>query len=292
MDPKDPTVGANLFENLINGLNRAEVQNDIALATGGRVTGHRRNALGEREDVITGGIQLSSYRDDRGVLDISRFVEDLQATGQFDSFEEIGRVTNDMQVKSALAAVISARARNLSDDENYTDIGEIEGADAEAGGAFRERHLELKAGTSADRMALEAARSTADAIDGGEGEIQRAERSQAMRNVLEERTRGTLAHGFMGEDSFMGEQIAELGSWFAETDVGQAMLNNETARRHMREGTFGVVGHVAEAGQTRQEQGALALENQTVDRLAQRIGQEVERAIASAQNPANRQPGQ
>jgi NTP pyrophosphatase (non-canonical NTP hydrolase) len=157
-----------LMQNMLASLSRPEVQQNIALATGGRYRGHETVA-GRRQRRVVGGIQMSDFRGENGVLDLAGYVEALQGAGAFGSTESVIQAVGDQQASQALFTLIDARAKELQDPEGSADLRELTNVSAETGNQVRTGNLQRIRATESEQAKALAVESQIAGLQGTEG---------------------------------------------------------------------------------------------------------------------------
>lgn len=275
---------ATLMQNLFSSLSRERVQRDIAVATGGR----------RRGDRVLGGVQLQSFRDDNGRLDLAGFVEALEAQGGLSNLEAVQRAVGDQQASQALNTLIAARRRNLQSPDEFADIRELEQVSADAGARFRETNLADVRETSAFKRNVVGVRSQ---VAGSRGEPEAsadAERLASLRRSLEQQ--GSMGRFIAESDTFsyLAGQLQEsptlqqlllpqFSGTSSERFEGQGVLGSAfAAERALLAGPKGVMG--GGVGKDRAASGAVEIRGGTVE-LGERTIEALRRSGTAS--PAN-----
>lgn len=181
---------ATLAQNLMASLSDQDVQDRIAMATGGRVAGRRR-VNGQMQDVIRGGVQLRDFRDASGALDLAGYVEALAARDGFGSLEDLRATIGDQQASIALNTLIARRRDEVAGVADNADLRELMNVDAAAGAATRTENLSDVMRTDAMRAQQDAARTAIDGVRSS-GRSRQAVLSNAIRTDAE-------SQGVLGE---------------------------------------------------------------------------------------------
>lgn len=188
----EPAVAATQMRSLLAALDEREVQEDIALATGGRIRGRRRDRrTGQTHRIIQGGVQLSQFTDSNGAIDLAGFFEALSERQDFAGIGTIQGTVGRIEAAQALNTILQRqRDETTRGDENAT-FRELTDADAEAGRAVRDRGLTNVRGT--DFMV-----ARADAVRGQVEGIRNVSRSREA-NVANVAETGLQSQGLLGE---------------------------------------------------------------------------------------------
>lgn len=261
-----------------SGLSPAEnatlMQNMMASLSDRRVQGRIRRAS---------GVDIRSFRNEEGRLDVGGFVEALQASGRFNDFETIRGAVHDQQATQALNVLISARSRNIADPENNADIRELEQVDAVAGAAFRERNLGRIQRTAAERMAHIGVQSQV------EGQMSNRDVAGELAAGTGENLRAMGPLGeIMAETNLLGLSLPNLAGAIGASDTGRQFMSGdmgrwlvERSRRTVAEGdATGLEATVAALSGAMEQRGGLLAGGKTAGGTDEkRLGGEVASAI-------------
>lgn len=246
------------------------------------------------------GVDIRSFRNEQGTLDLAGYMEALESSGRFDDLDEIGQSIHDQQARQAFNTIMMARRK--ARQGTGVDIRTLQNVSAAEGGAFRQQNLREVMMTQRERMRGVAVESQ---IEGFESLQPRSERATDAARIRER----LRAQGPIGE---------LLDTDWTTSGIG-ALMGNNTLRRFMGGQMLGLGIHAqlsggtsplstvaplltAVGGAARESEGVRSnsmlktgdrvnLDDASIDRMAQRFGQEVRRSLTDAPNEAGRTPG-
>jgi hypothetical protein len=223
----DDAESANLLPQMFTSLRRREVQQNIAVATGGRRRGNQ----------VIGGVQMQDFRDEQGNLDLAGYIEAIQASGGLGNLEVVGNAVGDQGATQALNTLIAARRRNIENPEEGVDIRELMSVSAEEGAAFRDNNyanVHASAAMRQRRAAIEAN------LGVGTAEEESAQSLAATRisAQLDRTTVAGLPLGAAAETVLDNTYGLDLLSWIASDD----------SRRSIASGGLRALGSIAGPG--------------------------------------------
>lgn len=287
-----PAVAATQTRSLLAALDNPRVAEQLALATGGRRQGDR----------VTGGVQISQFRGEDGVLDLNSLFQELSGRQELGSFGAVRNALGDVRAASGLFQVLTRERQRRAGQ----DVSTFETLSAlEADPTFRQEGLELVRGTGQSRARAEA---NIGLVEG-------------VRNTARQET-ATLAEGIQERLETQGAE-GEFAAAIAPLSViARALEASPTLRGFVREqgrgdidpatgeretfGALGAVGAAAAAAldaQSENRAGAkragpkdpaetpARIDDESIDRMANRMEDAVANGIARGADAVARGSG-
>lgn len=216
----DPAAAATQMRSLIESLDERQVQEDIALATGGRVRGRRRDRrTGQTHRIIQGGVQMADFTNEAGAMDLAGYFEALAAHREFAGIGAIKSTVGRTEAAQALNTILTRQRDEATRGDDNATFRELVNADANAGNAMRTASLRSVMATDAMVARRDAAQTGTEGI-ANEGRSRQANFTNQARTILE-------SNGMLGEAAAAMYVPEMFGALMAnENPVTDFLLNN------------------------------------------------------------------
>lgn len=217
----EPAVAATQMRSLLASLDQRDVQEEIALATGGRVRGRRRDRrTGETHRIISGGVQLSQFTSEDGAIDLAGFFEALAERREFAGIGAIQGAVGRIEAAQALNTILQRERDEAAGIEDNATFRELVNVDAAAGAARRSVNLANVRSTELMRAREQGIAGQIEALHSLKA------RSQVSGLTLQEALR---ERGFTGEMLAGNATTMTLGTAALSSPLAR-VLESETVR--------------------------------------------------------------